>query len=204
MFKLVPFDSQKDARTALDNGGRFYNLFTHQNDGEISLPELAKAAGVYANRQQMFLYLALALAELPEDQANEIYELLSPDLKKSRQAYTPIALRPSSAVGASALSHTAVVTGIPTYVQSRQEQNSLMVVPSFGVTVPIPLTTHYHYYEIRDDESSEQYMLAQASHAEKLEPRRTRFGGLIKSSASQNSNSSRAMLILEAMYYTPL
>ena len=47
MQKIIPYRDYAGALEALDNGGRFYNIFTHAKDDEVSLAELAKVAGVF-------------------------------------------------------------------------------------------------------------------------------------------------------------
>ena len=36
MKKIIPYKSSNEALTALDNGGRFYNIFTKAGDGVIT------------------------------------------------------------------------------------------------------------------------------------------------------------------------
>lgn len=45
MKKIESYIDVNDAISDLDNGGRFYNLFTHADDGIISQAELGKVGG---------------------------------------------------------------------------------------------------------------------------------------------------------------
>ena len=47
MQDVIPYTNYAGAPEALDNGGRFYNIFTKAQDDEVSLVELAKVAGVF-------------------------------------------------------------------------------------------------------------------------------------------------------------
>ena len=46
MREVVPYRTLGGAKRALDNGGRFFNLFAEADDGVVSGAELARAAGV--------------------------------------------------------------------------------------------------------------------------------------------------------------
>ena len=61
MKKITPYKTTRNAITAMDNGGRFYNLLTKANDGNVSTSELAKVAGVFSDKQKMVLYLDMSL-----------------------------------------------------------------------------------------------------------------------------------------------
>ena len=51
MRELVPYKTLHGAQKALDNGGRFYNLFSAAADAIIEPSELARAAGSLSRRQ---------------------------------------------------------------------------------------------------------------------------------------------------------
>ena len=46
MQDVIPYTNYAGAPEALDNGGRFYNIFTKAEDDEVSLAELAKGAAI--------------------------------------------------------------------------------------------------------------------------------------------------------------
>ena len=77
MRKIMPYKTQRNALAALDNGGRFYNIFTEADDGEISTAELARVAGAFTDKQKMFLYLDMALAGLDQDAAHIVINSMS-------------------------------------------------------------------------------------------------------------------------------
>ena len=53
MKHIVPYRTLKGALNALDNGGRFYNVFTKAKDEVITDSELCKAAGVFSQQDYM-------------------------------------------------------------------------------------------------------------------------------------------------------
>ena len=64
MRELKPYRTMHDLRTAIDNGGGFYNLFASADDQVVSRGELAKAAGVFTAGTRAFLFLEMATQEL--------------------------------------------------------------------------------------------------------------------------------------------
>jgi hypothetical protein len=68
MRQIQPYQTAWGARKALDNGGRFYNLWTQAGDNVIDSGELARAAGVHSSDMRAFLHFEMALMDLPEQQ----------------------------------------------------------------------------------------------------------------------------------------
>jgi hypothetical protein len=64
MRELKPYRTMHGLRTAIDNGGRFYNLFTRADDHVVTRGELAKAAGVFTAGVNAFLFLEMAQQDL--------------------------------------------------------------------------------------------------------------------------------------------
>jgi len=52
MKKVNPYRYVDEALSSLDNGGRFYNIFTKAMDGIISKSELGKVGGVFNDKQK--------------------------------------------------------------------------------------------------------------------------------------------------------
>ena len=55
MRELRPYLTVHGLTKAIDNGGRFYNLFTAADDAVVSRGELAKAASVFSENAQVLL-----------------------------------------------------------------------------------------------------------------------------------------------------
>jgi hypothetical protein len=72
MRQILPYKTLQGALNALDNGGRFYNVFTKAKDEVITDNELYKAAGVSSGKAQAFLFFELALLNLPDTDKNQV------------------------------------------------------------------------------------------------------------------------------------
>ena len=96
MREIRAYKTVRGAKRALDNGGRFFNLFAKAGDDIVDSAELAKAAGVYSTGMRAFLYFEMALIELPPVERAEVVSRLSPDLELRYQANRPKILAPSS------------------------------------------------------------------------------------------------------------
>ena len=54
MRQIKPYQTVWAARKALDNGGRFYNLWAQADDNVVDAGELARVAGVHASDMKAF------------------------------------------------------------------------------------------------------------------------------------------------------
>ena len=77
MKQITPYKTLQGALNALDNGGRFYNIFTKAKDEVITGSELYKAAGVISGKAQALLFFELALSDLPETDRDKVIQRLS-------------------------------------------------------------------------------------------------------------------------------
>lgn len=207
MKKVAPYKDKRFAIAALDNGGRFYNLFTHAEDGEISASELGKAAGVFSSRQQMFIYLEMAVAELGEQSIKDIYKHLSPSLKESARKYKPVHYTPAEAVANGKPGKSAVVIGTPTYIESCEDFNGFIMIPVQAGKVTtfmmIPIIDQYDVYEVRDHSTHDTFLLVHNRGQKKLNPVETRFGGILKKLDTKKGKPQKHKVYLEILYYTP-
>lgn len=205
MRKIVPYKTQRNALAALDNGGRFYNIFTEADDGEISTVELARVAGAFTDKQKMFLYLDMALARLDQDAAKGVINSLSNELKRAYGQFKPAHYIPSEAKARGIASKSAIVTGIPHYVKSNADFAGFIMIPvSTGKTTTfmmVPMIDHYDVYEVRDEDSSEDFLVAHTRGTTKLARETTAFGGILKTLQKDKKENARQRLFLEAMYY---
>ena len=60
MREVHPYKTEGGLLKALDNGGRFFNIFTRASDDRITRAELAKAAGVFGSKPKAVLFLEMA------------------------------------------------------------------------------------------------------------------------------------------------
>jgi hypothetical protein len=205
MKKITPYKTAKNAFTALDNGGRFYNLFSKADDGQISSAELAKAAGFFSDRQKMILFCDMSLSELDQAAKENIMANLSNNLKSAYEQYAPQHLLPSEASQLGIISSNAIITGIPKLIDSKTEFSGFIMVPIMAGKVMtftmIPIIEKYEVYELRDRETDQYFLLAHQKSTHKLPEELLRCGGVLKELKPQK-DGDEAQIFLEMLYYS--
>lgn len=89
-FRLVrPYSTLAGAQAALDNGGRFFNLFARSGDARVSSSELSKAAGVLFDEAKCFLFFDMALARLSADEKSQVVAMLERKQAKRYREHGP-------------------------------------------------------------------------------------------------------------------
>ena len=119
MREIRPYKAVLGAKRSLDNGGRFFNLFTRSGDDVVGSAELAKAAGVYSTGTKAFLYFEMALMKLPPEEKAEVVLRLSPDLRARYEANRPRILAPPSVESEGQAGAPTIVSGYPVFVEDR-------------------------------------------------------------------------------------
>jgi len=89
MKKVTPYKSSNDALIALDNGGRFYNIFTKAGDGIITQAEIGKTGGLINNKQGAVLFLELATSQLNENAKQRVLAKMEDSMQASYKKYKP-------------------------------------------------------------------------------------------------------------------
>ena len=208
MKKVTPYKRYSNALKALDNGGRFYNIFTAARDDKVSRTELAKVAGVFGNKQLMFLFLEMALHDLDEGDKQALNQKLSKELRAQYARYAPQHLRPSEADAQGVPSKTAILTGVPRFVQDKTVFSGFIMAPiSTGKSftfIMIPIMDNYDIYELTDDASSAKTFIANVRGSARLPVELCRFGGVLKETSVDKEGKQKDRLFLETAYYTPL
>ena len=149
MRQLSPYRTVQGAKRALDNGGRFYNLFTRAGDNVVEGVELARAAGVYSSDAMAFLHFEMALMDLPPEEKAEVLALLAPDLKAQLEVKRPRVLLPSRVEPDGRAGIPTIVTGYPRFVEDKTELKgfTIMVTP---VIMMVPIMDEFDVYEVFD------------------------------------------------------
>ena len=206
MKQLVPFTTAKDALTELDNGGRFYNILTDANDGEIEASELAKVAGVFNDQHIMFLYLDMVLSGLTEQDAANVIDSLSQELQEQYLIQKPQHHTPSSASKDGKAGTSAVITGIPKLIESKAAFSSFIMFPitANGITTfsMIPIFEQYDVYRVYDETSKQDFIIAHSHSTDKLQQTLTTFGGTLKELQDESQTKRHYKLFLEVIYYS--
>ena len=206
MQDVIPYASYTRALEALDNGGRFYNLFTKADDEEIALAELAKVAGVFSDKQKMFLFYEMAVQNLTASDQESLFANLSENLQTSYKEHRPQLLLPSEANSKGISSKSAILTGYPHFVTDKTVFNGFIFIPvstgKLTTMVMVPIMDQYDIYELTDESSSATTFLANVRGAGRLPVERARFGGILKETSVDNHGKNKDRLFLEALYCT--
>lgn len=205
MIKIEPFKNIDKALHALDNGGRFYNLLTQANDGLIVEAELSKVAGLFNNKQQMMLFLDIAISRLDEEKREEVISKLEIGLREAYLKYKPLHIIPSQAYTRGKLGENTIITGIPTLIESKDELVGFIMIPILTGEVTtfsmIPLMDLYDVYELRDIPSDTNFIIAHIKDRKKLPNKKIQVAGVLKELKSDMDEEVASKRFLEAVYY---
>ena len=205
MKKIEPFRNFNDALSNLDNGGRFYNILTKADDGVISKAELGKVGGIFYNKQQMILFLELSISKLDDEKRNAVISKLEESLQKLYIKYKPTELLPSEAYTKGTIASNTIITGIPTLIESKSDFIGFIMIPIVTGNVTtftmIPLIDMYDVYEMRDEESDENFLIAHAKGATKLPKKKIKVAGVLKELRSDQKERAASKRFLEAIYH---
>lgn len=205
MEKLTVYTHPDQVLKQFDNGGRFFDLASTSEDGIITSGEIGKVAGIFGNKQKKVLYLALAIDALSVADKERIIESLSDDMAIAYNKHLPQYLTPSEALVKGVVSSNAVITGVPTLVDSRKALNGFVIVPvSTGTVITmimIPIIERYDVYELRDDATSETFLIAHAKGEGRLPERKVKVAGVLKELKVKVQGTEKNEIFLEALYY---
>lgn len=205
MKQIVPYQNIEEALAQLDNGGRFYNLFSKAKDEEINAAELAKVAGLFSEKQQLILFLELSISRLSKQDQVTIISKLDDKLRKDFLKYKAQELMPSEAEERGILSSNAILTGVPRIKDSKSEFKGVILIPvSAGkvITVmPVPIIDQYDIYEIRDEHSAEVFLIAHYRGKGLLPEEKINVAGVLKDIEVEVNGTARHRKFLEINYY---
>lgn len=200
---VKPFTKINEAISSLDNGGRFYNVLTKAKDGIISQAELGKLGGIFNDKQNMILFLELSISKLKESEKETIISKLDESLKEAYLKYKPQHLLPSQVNEKGILASTIVLTGVPELIDSKTDFNGFIMIPIMtGKTMTftlIPMIDTYDVYELRDEKTSETFIIAHSKSSEKLPNKKMVIAGVLKELEKDKQGIKKKFL--EAIYY---
>jgi len=205
MKQIIPYQNITEALSQLDNGGRFYNLFTKAGDGEINVAELIKVAGMFNERQKLILFLELSLSNLPKEEQVDIISKLDDRLRRDFLKFKAQELMASEAEERGILSANAIITGVPILKDSKSEFQGIVLIPiSTGKAmtfVPVPIMDRFDVYEVRDDHSSETFLIAHYRGKSKLPAEKIKVAGVLKEIEIKVDGVKGKRKFLEINYY---
>lgn len=208
MKQIKPYVNVSEAISSLDNGGRFYNVLTHAEDGIISQSEVGKVGGLFNEKQKVILFLELSISKLDASAKADLVSKLDDGLQKSYQKYKPQELLPSEANSKGVLSANAIITGFPKLVDSKSDFTGVILIPIMTgkamTFIPVPIIEKYDIYEIRDEASSETFLIAHAKDADKLPEQKIKVAGVLKELKMKKGDEGSAKKFLEINYFLHL
>jgi hypothetical protein len=203
MREIKPYKTLQGAKAALDNGGRFFNLWDRACDDKIASDELTKAAGVFGRESLAFLFLDMAIADLPEQHQQQVTQLLMPGVAERYRRKRPSSIKPSEASKGKP-GDMVIVEGIPAFVEETVQRRMTFIFIN-GVMIPVPIDDRYQTYDLKDDRATQSSPLPMitARRAKRLEEGTARFGGLLKE-FTLDGNPKKKGVYFEPVYFTRL
>ncbi len=184
MKKIQPYLSVAEALKSLDNGGRFFNFFTHEDDGKIADAELEKVAGLYGDKQKAMLYLDMAISKLAPSDQEQIISKLDEAAAKTYQKYKAIRVSPAEAKAGATKNQSLILTGTPVHLDMKSELSGFILIPvmvgSVMTLIPVPIMDQYDIYEIRNSVSEEKFLIAHDKTKDKIPEQLMHVGGVVK------------------------
>ena len=204
-FLLVrPYSTLAGAKAALDNGGRFWNLFSSAGDDRVSKGELAKAAGVLLNEAKSFLFFDMAVTKLSADEKAQVVAMLTPKQARRYREHGPKTLSPAE-VAKQPAKALVITEGVPKFLRQITilQQGVIMVGKA---TVPVTHRWPHDLYEVLDPFSGSPSGLRLAiwQNVTRLAEVPTRFGGRLWEFRIAEDQGETKELLLQPSYHTLL
>jgi len=205
MTKIEPFKSVDEALEALDNGGRFYNIFTKADDGKITAAELGKFGGIFGDKQKMILLLDLLISELSEEEKKDILNRLDEDLANDYHENRPQILLPSDAEEFSMASTAAIISGTPHNINAESAFVAYLMTPimvgEVATFVPIVMTASHNIYELSDHQSDKKLVIAHEKKFDRLPEKRIKVAGIFRSYLIEKEETDPSGKFFEVYYF---
>ena len=209
MKQVKPYRTVSGAARALDNGGRFYNVFTAAGDEVVSKTELKKAAGGRATWPLAILYFEMSILALSASEQSQLAQMLDPELKDLRHKHVPTTVSPAdfANVAAQLKDQAVIVAGRAQHVKDVSRYGGMIMIPivagSVTTFMTIPITEQFNVFKVTDHNSSEgdgTHIAVPKKHPP-LEGRTVRFGGTVKQ-FEESETDEPGQFYLEVSYYT--
>jgi hypothetical protein len=205
MKHLSPFRSAPEALQAFDNGGYFFNLFSHSKDGVVSPAELTKAAGTPLNRQAALLFLDLSISRLDQQGKDRVLSRLDQDLFDQYQKSKAIEISSPADWSVSKANKNAILTGVPKKVGEDSKFGGFIMVPIMVSSVTtftmIPIQSSYEVYEVVLSGGG-SVMVAHEKESGALPEKALLLGGVIKTCSASADEDQGDLIYLEVQFYT--
>lgn len=206
MKRVQAFSDLEEAIQALDNGGRFFDIFDKAAEGIVPRTELGKVTGLCMGKQKMTLFLALSLIHLSEGEKKLILDILSPDIQSIFYFHKPIRLAPNKLEDNKERLRNVIVSGIPKRInQDLTNVGFIMLnVMAGSVYAPlmIPVTDLYEVYELSYSNSQKTVIIAHTKGEGDLPERPLTIGGVLKEYHRDREKKKGTALFVEIVYWS--
>ena len=206
MKKLVPYKTVRGALAALDNGGRFYNLFSRSGDGVISMGELSKATGHWLSFKQSSLFFTMMLDRLAEADRATVVARLDASLRRRVRQNQPKNVEPEALAEFSQEKGALVVEGTPRYCRSQSQFTSFIMIPvqagSVTTQMMIPIYEEYSLYDLTSN-SKQTVPIAVPKKLPRLPERSMKFGGFMHQASSSEKTPDSSECYFGPVCYLP-
>ena len=209
MKTIQPYKTVAGALRALDNGGRFFNLFTSAGDDVVTSAELKKAAGVFSSDQSAYLFFAMALFDFDDGSRGEVEGRLDSGLRDGFGRLGPKVVAPAEFDTQRSLK-SCIVEGYPRRVADKDVEGFMTMPIQVGqvtTMMMIPTSESYQVYEIYETRAQTGACCRVMWPKSPWSPgkgARVRFGGIAKQENATEKKHSSKRSILEPRYYTLL
>ena len=205
MRKIQPYKSLDGALRALDNGGRFFNVFTKAGDHVVTAAELKKVAGVLGNDVAAAMFYALAISDLDDTARLKLRNALGPKASDLVRRIPVRSLTPETFAVEARAGKPCLVEGRVKKFKDVKVTGMIFMPISTGKTtmiMPIPTEDHYTVYEL-DGPNPERECLVLTPKSHELRGV-YRFAGLPKEAQVECDGETEKRLRLQPSYYYPI
>jgi hypothetical protein len=207
MKQIVPYKTLQGALNALDNGGRFYNVFTKAGDEKITDSELCRAAGVFSRKAHAFLFFELALSNLSEADKDQVIRRMSPELRSAYLRQRPKHKEIQVFEMTSRETEPVIVAGFPVFLEDKTRFSGFIMIPICTGKVTtftmIPIFDRFDVYEVFADSDlkGDKTIIATVRGSKRLASTMTTFGGIVKKLQFKDKSKKRHSLYVETLFY---
>ncbi len=201
MELIKPFTSASQAIDLLDNGGKFYNIFTSADDDIISPSEVGKLAGVVFEKQKAVLYLQLALSKLSSREQLEVEGRFDDTLSENYAKFQAETLHSVRNLNDNKISTNVIIRGTVRKIEEAGYVTGFIQIPVVDTFTLIPISETYTVYELMEEGNGTGVLLAHEKSEAEMPERVLTIAGVVKEFQLEESEGSSTQKFIEVSYY---